>query len=248
MCIVVLTPIGFTGLTAGYYEIAVTYPPQFNVTVGGQNGYVTSDASYTAYAGSSVLGVEQVNQESAITPGDAAGDFSAGGSNWHPTMIVEVTGTTLTVVLNNLANDNFVQADGVYITQVGGNFGQTGDAQLQPGSIAIAAGDPNTPSLSEPAPNGGRVDIGAYGGTAQSTPAGNPLIQVLSPAPLAKVTVGSTVAIDLRSAGLLPYDEAARIAVGTGNGSGVSPDLCEVGAEAKRLGVPAHGGAIIASQ
>jgi hypothetical protein len=38
------------------------------------------------------------------------------------------------------------------------------------------------------------------------------------------VQVGSTVSIDLHSAGLLPYDEVARLALGSGNSSGTSPD------------------------
>ena len=74
----------------------------------------------------------------------------------------------------------------------------------------------------EPFPNGDRVDIGAYGDTAQSTASTNPLIQVLNPSDLAKVQVGSTVSVDLHSAGLLPYDEVARLALGSGNITGTN--------------------------
>ena len=44
------------------------------------------------------------------------------------------------------------------------------DVHLQSTSPAIDAGDPAAPYCGEPAPNGCRVDLGAYGGTAQATP------------------------------------------------------------------------------
>ena len=43
-----------------------------------------------------------------------------------------------------------------------------GDYHLRPGSPAIDAGDPATPFDAEPDPDGGRVDLGAYGGTAEA--------------------------------------------------------------------------------
>ncbi|MBN1507997.1 MAG: hypothetical protein JW955_14185, partial [Sedimentisphaerales bacterium] len=36
-------------------------------------------------------------------------------------------------------------------------------------SPCIDAGDPNTPVGEEPQPNGGRVNLGAYGGTAEAS-------------------------------------------------------------------------------
>lgn len=43
-----------------------------------------------------------------------------------------------------------------------------GDYRLAANSIAIDAGDPDDDAGEEPAPNGGRIDCGAYGGTALS--------------------------------------------------------------------------------
>lgn len=44
-----------------------------------------------------------------------------------------------------------------------------GDLHLQTGSIAIDAGDPASIYINEPGNNGGRINMGAYGNTAQAT-------------------------------------------------------------------------------
>ncbi len=44
-----------------------------------------------------------------------------------------------------------------------------GDYHLQPTSPCIDAGNPGTPFDSEPLPNGGRVNLGIYGGTSEAT-------------------------------------------------------------------------------
>ncbi len=46
---------------------------------------------------------------------------------------------------------------------------QKRDLHLQPGSQCIDAGDPNAEFEREPMPNGGRINIGAYGGTEYAT-------------------------------------------------------------------------------
>ena len=132
------------GLTPGdYYEIDVNWQQPENITVSGTNDYVASNAAYTAYVGTTVVGAALVNQESTITPGDAAGDFAdANGVYWHPTLLVQASGASLTVVLDNVANQSFVRADGVRIVQLTGAVNQNNDAHLQSGSPAIAAGDP----------------------------------------------------------------------------------------------------------
>jgi hypothetical protein len=45
----------------------------------------------------------------------------------------------------------------------------SGDFHLSPGSPAIDAGDPASDYSSEPWPNGGRVNMGAYGNTKEAT-------------------------------------------------------------------------------
>ena len=106
----------------------------------------------------------------ALTAGDAQGDFSDGGSVWRSMMTVQVTGTTLTVHAGQLGQQQLGAVQrGAPERPLSGNYGADDDAQLQSGSIAVDAGDPNTPSLSEPQPNGGRVDVGAYGNTPNAT-------------------------------------------------------------------------------
>jgi hypothetical protein len=47
-----------------------------------------------------------------------------------------------------------------------------GDLHLQPASPCIDAGDPTFPYNHEPQPNGGRINLGAYGNTREATPSG----------------------------------------------------------------------------
>ncbi|MHC4573544.1 MAG: choice-of-anchor Q domain-containing protein, partial [Planctomycetota bacterium] len=47
--------------------------------------------------------------------------------------------------------------------------GASGDFHLSPGSPAIDAGHPLTDWSNEPWPNGGRVNMGAYGNTKEAT-------------------------------------------------------------------------------
>ena len=62
--------------------------------------------------------------------------------------------------------------------------------------------------MAEPAPNGGRVNIGADGGSATALTSPDPEVQVLSPGSLAKLQLGQQATIDLRT-----YDVAAAQAV-----------------------------------
>ncbi|MDP2896114.1 MAG: choice-of-anchor Q domain-containing protein [bacterium] len=47
---------------------------------------------------------------------------------------------------------------------------ENGDLHLRPRSPCIDAGDPASPFPNEPEPNGGRIDMGAYGNTWEATP------------------------------------------------------------------------------
>jgi hypothetical protein len=76
------------------------------------------------------------------------------------------------------------------------------DFRLQTGSPAIDHGDPSDLFDLEPAPNGGRIDLGAYGNTLLATPSPAQELQVLSPNGLEKLQIGQTVPITWRTAGL----------------------------------------------
>ena len=66
------------------------------------------------------------------------------------------------------------------------------DASTSPG---IAAGNPATPIGAEPSPNGGIVEIGAYGGTSESSLTPSSFIAVTAPGAGANVVQGNTLAI-----------------------------------------------------
>ena len=56
-----------------------------------------------------------------------------------------------------------------------------GDFHVQAGSPAVDAGDPTMDFALEPSPNGGRINVGAYGNTDQAAPSPGSLVQILSP-------------------------------------------------------------------
>ncbi len=60
-------------------------------------------------------------------------------------------------------------------------------------SPAIDSGDPGYPYYKEPSPNGGRINAGALGNTAQAEVSALQSIQIVSPNGLEKYEVGQTV-------------------------------------------------------
>ena len=66
-------------------------------------------------------------------------------------------------------------------------------------SQAIAGGNPATPIGVEPAPNGGIIEVGAYGGTAESSLSPASFLTVTGPAGGATLTQGTTVSITWNS-------------------------------------------------
>ena len=112
------------------------------------------------------------------------------------------TGTS--VILTMFAGPgSTIAADTALIVPVGVNGGADDDFHLLTGSPAIDAGDPTTPFLQEPSPNGGRVNQGYDGDTpqAQLSPSAT-AIQVLSPGGLAKYQIGEQVPINFQTTGL----------------------------------------------
>ncbi|WP_256361565.1 malectin domain-containing carbohydrate-binding protein [Methylomonas koyamae] len=165
-----------------------------------------------------MVGSDVVNQYANAA--SASNGYSADGSNWDVLGVVRISGASLKVVLDNLAN-GIVLADAVRIERLNGDFGQDDDLHLQNSSPAIDRGDPNSPNLSEPRPNGGRIDLGAYGNTSQANVSPDPLIQILSPNGLEKFETGVPVTVNWRSDGLLPYDSVFLLDTGQDTGTGV---------------------------
>ena len=83
-------------------------------------------------------------------------------------------------------------------SQFGVNRGTDDDFHVQPGSPAIDAGNPTTPSNLEPSPNGGRVNQGYDGDTPQAqTSSASQSLQLINPAQFAKYEVGEQVPITI---------------------------------------------------
>ena len=89
------------------------------------------------------------------------------------------------------------------LTPIGFNSGGSNDFHLQPGSPAIDAGDPTSPFVQEPSPNGGQINQGYDGDTpqAQVSPSAA-TVQVLSPGGLAKYQAGEQLPINFETTGL----------------------------------------------
>src|SRR6202034_1035948 len=111
---------------------------------------------------------------------------------------------------------NTVLADGILVQAIGRNDGSDDDFHVQAGSPTIDAGNPATPYILEPSPNGGRVNLGFDGDTAQAQTSAAQTLQILNPADLGKYEVGQQVRIDVDSAGLLQSQAVLLINAGGG--------------------------------
>ncbi|MCW5626409.1 MAG: right-handed parallel beta-helix repeat-containing protein, partial [Burkholderiales bacterium] len=123
-----------------------------------------------------------------------------------------------------IADPQFIDingADGVLGFVGGVDGGLDDDFHLAVGSPGVDRGDPTTPFLTEPPNNGGRVDVGAYGNTAEATRSPAQLVQVLNPNGLEKYEVGQPVQIDFRTAGLTPYDAVLLLDTGASDATAV---------------------------
>ncbi|MHC4623387.1 MAG: right-handed parallel beta-helix repeat-containing protein, partial [Planctomycetota bacterium] len=70
---------------------------------------------------------------------------------------------TYSDVQGGYSGEGNIDADPLFVDAAGGNF------HLLPSSPAIDAGDPTFDYATEPWPNGGRVNMGAYGNTNEAT-------------------------------------------------------------------------------
>ena len=84
-----------------------------------------------------------------------------------------------------------------------------GDYTLAVGSPAIDRGDPTLSFTSEPAPNGGRIDIGAYGNTAEAGPSPAQEVEITSPAGPARYAIGDQLTINFSSSGIVSKTDLA---------------------------------------
>ena len=77
-----------------------------------------------------------------------------------------------------------------------------GDFTLQAGSPALDRGDPSLPFNNEPSPNGGRIDIGAYGDTAQAGPSPAKVVQIVTPIAQARAALGDQLTLTFQTSGI----------------------------------------------
>ncbi|MFZ5919182.1 MAG: right-handed parallel beta-helix repeat-containing protein, partial [Chloroflexota bacterium] len=197
----------FSGLEAGVYRIAATWPYE---------GPSASNARFSVYDGNGTpLAYRGGISQNYVTLSNDASSISADGAFWQVIGYARLEGDSLVVELTDYANGK-VLADAVRIDRLTGDFGADDDYRLQAGSPGVDRGSLNDYWLEEPQPNGGRIDLGAYGNTALATGSADPMIQVTSMNGLEKLEVGQDYEIYWRSAGLTEYDSVALINVGSG--------------------------------
>ena len=88
--------------------------------------------------------------------------------------------------------------------------------QVAPGSLTIDAGDPSSPYMNEPQPNGGRVNLGYTGNTSQALASAAQTLQWLNPVDGAKLQQGQQVTLQWHSSGLTAQAPVALIDCGGG--------------------------------
>ena len=185
----------YTGLTPGdYYQIAATWP------AGGDTSSV-----YSIQSGIQSPLTAVVNQRIPSV------GFSDAGGVWQPLGVFRADTATLTVTMIGTYTD--MEADAVRLQAVQGDGGADDNFNVQPSSPTVDAGSPLDAFSSEPAPNGGRANLGYTGGTAQATTSPAQLVQVTSPNGLEKLTAGQQVNVTWRSVGTYypPADYASTV-------------------------------------
>ncbi len=169
----------FEGLEPGTYQIVG------DVADGGRaNGQA---GSYTLYDGlAQINGFQALGGVVALTTVEQSGvpnDFNADGRAWERLDTITITGTTLTVELENRGGSQFsyMIADAVRVQRIDGNRGNDDDFHLAVGSPGVDRADPRSEYQQEPENNGARADMGAYGNTPEATPSPAQLMQVPQP-------------------------------------------------------------------
>ena len=176
------------GLTPGTWnQISTTWPT---------NNF-SSSARYAILDGGQLLSSFVVDQTHAPS------DFSDAGVPWKTLGVFYTTNGTLTVTVTHTPSyyPNVI-ADALRVQAIVGDRGADDNFHVQTTSPAIDAGDPLSPYVNEPAPNGGRVNQGYDGNTVAAAASPSQFVQDLFPVGLDKFQIGQTVPVTWRSVGI----------------------------------------------
>jgi parallel beta-helix repeat protein len=177
----------FTGLTPGaYYDLSALWTP----LPGNSNV-----AEFTLFDGNQA--VRYMYRDLNAAPNDFT---DSQGVKWSRLGVIKVTGDRLTVKL--AASTGKLQADAVRLQRIVGDNSADDDFHVAPTSPTVDAGNPSSAFVNEISPNGGRINLGHTGNTAQATTSPAQFVQVLSPNGLEKLEQNQQVSILWRSVGL----------------------------------------------
>jgi uncharacterized repeat protein (TIGR01451 family) len=194
-----------TGLTPGTtYQLAATWPA---------NGFA-SNAAYAVYDGTDLLTSFVIDQRPAPT------DFSDAGASWKVLgNFYSTSGTFKVTLTHSSVFDSNKIADALRIQAIAGDTGADDDFHVKATSPTIDAGDPTSPFANEPAPNGGRVNLGSYGNTAGATTSPSQFVQILTPVAQDKYQVKQTVPVNWRTIGVVGAGGSVNIDLVQGDGT-----------------------------
>ncbi|HHM12371.1 MAG TPA: hypothetical protein ENJ16_02380, partial [Planctomycetaceae bacterium] len=168
------------------YVLAATWPTRTDAA---------TTADFELLEGGRVVAVIRVNQR------EQPNDFSDDGNAWESLGIFRVATDRLEVRLGS-SPTGAVVADAIRIQEVVGDRGIDDDFHLQFSSPAIDRGDPADDVSLEPVPNGGRINLGAFGGTIEATSSRAQVVQATVPVGYERYRTEEQVTIEWRSNGI----------------------------------------------
>lgn len=191
----------FADLTPGAtYTVATTvgyvYPSNYD-----------RQARYQIFTEGRLSSQQHKNQQYLFSPDDF--DFEDGGIGWNRLGYYTVgSDGSLRVELTGSGRaGEYPVADAIRIQQIVGLVADDDDFHLQTTSPGIDGGDPSFDVSAEPSPNGGRVNLGAYGGTAEATVSdATALIHLIDPAGTQRFRARKTMPIRWQSETGSPVD------------------------------------------
>ncbi len=156
-----------TGATGGQITDNTVYQPQ------GNGVQVTDDTSQGTVGSKNVHVLNNILWTVSGYDLYVAADSEQGFSSDYDDLYTTGTGkiaywqgdfTTLRDFSFDVGQDaHSISTDPLFVNPAAGDF------HLQNGSSAVAAGDPASDFSNQPAPSGGRINLGAYGNTAEAT-------------------------------------------------------------------------------